>query len=104
MPENKKTEKKITIKVYDKEYPCYPTRGAAVKFKELTGHDMEDMKGSADVASYVYCCAKSACKREKTNFDIQFDDFCDGVLLEDLNAFNAQMAEANGESDSKKKD
>lgn len=95
---------RITIRVNGKDYPCYPTMGAAVGFNELTGRNIENMKGTSDFSKYIYCCARSASRREHVDFNMSLEDFCDGVLIEDLNAFNAQTVETNGESDSKKKD
>lgn len=93
MPE----KKKMTIKVKDKEYPCYPTMGAAVRFKDQTGRDMEEMKGASDFAVYVYCCVMSAYNREHgKQLDMSLQDFCDGILIEDVNALNEEMAAASG--------
>lgn len=100
--EKGKNSKKATIKVGDKVYPCYPTMGAAVGFKEQTGRDIEEMKGTADFAVYIYCCARSASRREKISFDMSLDDFCDGVLIEDLNALNEMRADDDETGDAKK--
>lgn len=95
MPEKRKDSKKLTIKVGSEVFPCYPTMGAAVRFKDLTGRDIDDMKGTSDFAKYIYCCAKSASRREKKDFDMSLEDFCDNILIEDLNDLNKEMAAAN---------
>lgn len=88
-----KEKKKMTIRVNGTEYPCYPTMGAAVRFKDMTGRDIEDMKGTSDFALYIYCCAKSAYRRENNkDLEMSREDFCDGVLIEDLNELNAEMS------------
>lgn len=97
-------DKKITIKVNDIEYPCYQTMGAALRFKQETGRDIENMKGTADIATYIYCCVASACRREHKDFDLSLEEFCDSVLIEDLNRIQAQTAPAEvGDSGDAKK-
>lgn len=92
MPEKKDDNKRLTIKAGSVIYPCYPTMGAAVRFKDLTGHDIDDMKGTSDFAKYIYCCAKSASRREGKDFNVSLEDFCDNILIEDLNALNKEMS------------
>lgn len=92
---------RITICVNGKDYPCYPTMGAAVGFNDLTGRDIEDMKGTSDFSKYIYCCARSASRREQVKFDMSLEDFCDGVLIEDLNKL--QSASSKSEADDGKK-
>lgn len=90
---------KITIKVNGRELPCYPTMGAALGFKNDTGRDIEQMSGSADFAVYLYNCAKSACHREKLDFDYSLQDFCDSIPIAEMNSLSATMsaeAEAAG--------
>lgn len=90
--------RKITISVDGKEYPCYATMGAAVQFRQETGRDIEDMHGTADFAVYIYCCAKSASRREHVDFNYSVQDFCDAVLIDDLNKLSADMNAAAGNS------
>ncbi len=101
MAEKGAKHKRITIKVGDKTYPCYTTMGAAVGFRQQTGRDIEKIEGTSDVAAFVYNCAKSACRREHIDFDMSFEEFCDGVLIEDLN--NLQSENSVGVTDAKKK-
>lgn len=81
----------MTIKVGGKNYPCYPTMGASLGFKDLTGREIEEMKGTSDFATYLYCCAKSACNREGKTFDYSLQDFCDNILIEDMTELNKEM-------------
>lgn len=87
-------KKRMTLTVDGRELPCYPTMGASLYFKQETGRDIEDMKGSTDFAIYLWCCAKSACHREKKDFAYTLEDFCDNILLEDMQSLNASMTAA----------
>lgn len=98
----KAASKRIEIKVKDIIYPCYPTMGAAVGFKDLTGRDIEEIAGTSDFAKYIYCCAKSASRREGKEFNMSLEDFCDSVLIEDLNSLNGDMSAGNADDDAKK--
>lgn len=97
------SNKRITIKVGDKEYPCYPTMGATVGFNDLTGREVEDIHGTSDVVRFIYCCVKSAANREGLDFGMSLEDFADNVLTEDLNAASAELMVGDG-GDAKKKD
>lgn len=94
---------RMTITIDGKGLPCYPTMGASLGFKQETGRDIEDMKGSADFAVYLYCCARSACRREKKDFSYTLEEFCDSILLEDMQNLNEQMTGTDA-ADAKKKD
>lgn len=74
----------LKIVVNSKEFPCYETCGAALRFKQMTGHDVSDMKDSADLVTFLYCRTKSACAREKVDFDMTLEEFADNVLVEDF--------------------
>ena len=86
--------RKITITAGGREYPCYATMGAAVQFRQETGRDIEDMHGTSDFAIYIYCCAVSACRREHIDFKLSLQEFCDAVLIDDLNRLNTAMSAA----------
>lgn len=78
----------LTIKVNGKDYPCYETCGAALRFKQETGHDVSEMKDSTDMVTFLYCRTKSACVREHIDFDMSLQEFADNVLVEDLVSVN----------------
>lgn len=72
------------IVVNGKEYPCYETCGASLRFKQETGRDVSEMLDSADIVTFLYCKTKSACVREHIDFDMSLQDFADNVLVEDF--------------------
>lgn len=77
---------KITIKA--KEYPSRTTLGAMVRFKEMTGYDVSQIKDDiSDVAKFMYCCARSACACDGVEFEMSFLDFADSISVDELNQF-----------------
>lgn len=89
--------KRITIKVGDKELPCYPTMGAMVRYKQLTGHEVTEIGNNiSGVCSYLYCSVSAACSREKIEFGMEFLEFADAIDIEDLNAWGASINEGSG--------
>ncbi|MGN1254711.1 MAG: hypothetical protein ACI4T9_09005 [Prevotella sp.] len=94
-------QKRITVKIDGKEYPCYFTMGAALTFKDLTGRDTTEMdNGLSDFAAYLYACSKSACRREKKEFPFEdVQDFADHIDGEEL----ARLSEAMIDTDDSQK-
>ena len=85
--------KNITITVDGKEYPCRPTMGAMLRFKQQTGKDVSEMSGEVcDMATYLWCCIASACKRDGIQFDLPLMDFADSITEEDMLAWAESMA------------
>ena len=50
---------------------------------------------------FMYCCVRSACRADKIDFALTFEQFADGINLEDFTAFQNGMA--SEEDGSKKK-
>lgn len=95
---------KITINVGKETYPCYPTLGAALYYRDETGRDLEQMRGTADYAVYLYCCAKAACAREKKEFNLSLHEFADRVDITEVQRISeATGATGANASESKKK-
>lgn len=72
------------ININGKEYPCYETCGASLRFKQETGKDVSKMEDSVDLVTFIYCKTKSACAREHVDFDMTLQEFADSVLVEDV--------------------
>lgn len=92
--------KAVTIEVKGKAYPCYPTAGAMLRFrrkkgKEVTAVNPEDMD---DLGTYLFCCAKSASKREDVPFEFRDEEeFLDCVLPEDITRWAEALSEPHGD-------
>ena len=77
---------KIEIKINGKAYPCKPTMGAMLRFKNETGKEVTEVDGGfSDLCTYLWCCVVSACSKEKIPFDLSLMDFADNVEPEDMN-------------------
>lgn len=78
--------KNVEIIVDGKAYPCRPTYGAMLRFRNETGRELSEVKPGAisDLVTYLWCCVKSACAREGVAFDIALLDFADRLSPEDM--------------------
>lgn len=96
----------LHIVIDGEAYPCYVTAGAMLRFKRESGREVTEMQGTfEDMLLYLYCCVKSASRRERKDFSYAFEDFADAVMVEDINRWNAALqAEAEAaEDDSEEK-
>lgn len=95
----------MLISIDGKDYPCYPTLGACVRFHDRTGKDVAEMKGwqTSLQCVYLYCCVAAACVREKIDFGYDCQEFCDNVPLDQLHAWLLANAEEVSEEESEKK-
>jgi hypothetical protein len=91
---------KGTITVQGKQYPCYLTNGAMLRYKRHTGEDVSKMSTSdtANMIEFMYHCTASACRAENVDFDMDLDTFADYTTPADLQAFAESL-----QNDSKKK-
>lgn len=73
------------------------TMGALVRFKDMTGKEAGhiDSTNIEELSRLIYCSVISACRREKIEFDMPFEDFLDFLDIDQLNSFyqNSQDAE-----------
>ena len=89
---------KVTI--YAKEYPNRVTMGAMIDFKRETGKDVNDIGSDVELLTqFMYCCVRSACRADKLNFDLTFQEFADGMDLSEFNSFQNTMATDSGGED-----
>lgn len=97
--------KEMRISVGGRELPCRLTMGAMLLFKRQTGKDLNQIQGEdlEAMLTLLWCCVKSACRAEGVESCLDFDDFCDHVTPDDLNRWNAQMADDEGGEAKKKK-
>lgn len=99
--------RRIEITVDGTAYPCSPTMGAMLRFKEETGREITeiDAKSFTDLCTYLWCCVVSASRREGKEFGMSLMDFADRITPDDMAEWNkAVTAEAApGDSDSEKK-
>ena len=92
----------IRVNINGVDYPCRPTMGAMLRFKNETGKEVTDidMNSFSDICTYLYCCIKSACNADKIEFGYTLMDFADGISPEAM----TQWVEAvTGGEDEKKR-
>lgn len=79
--------------IYAKDYPSRVTMGAMIDFKRETGKDVNEIGTDIEqLTMFMYCCVRSACRADKEDFTLTFEEFADGINLEDFTAFQNGMA------------
>ncbi len=83
--------KRIEIIVNGTAYPCSPTMGAMLRFKQETGREITEIDPTSftDLCTYLWCCVASAAKREGIPFDLSLMEFADSLTSEDMAEWNA---------------
>lgn len=96
--------KTIEIEIEGKTLPLRATMGAMKEFKKLTGKDPKDMEvdSAVDMSTFIYCCVKSACRKDKVNFDMSLDDFLDSVDVDTINEWSTSLSAAQPSADDSK--
>lgn len=86
--------KRIEININGEAYPCSPTMGAMLRFKEQTGREINQTDGGfSDLCTYLWCCIASASKREGKEFNLSLMDFADAITPDDMQAWNEALQE-----------
>ena len=88
-------KKKLTITVDGKEYPCRPTMGAMLRFKQETGREVTQIEPGdlSGLVTYLWCCIRSSCKREGTDFPLSLMDFADSIDPQDVALWTVSLQE-----------
>ena len=86
--------RRIEINVNGTAYPCSPTMGAMLRFKQETGREITEIEPDSftDLCTYLWCCVMSASKREGKTFDMPLMDFADSLTPEDMAEWNKAIA------------
>lgn len=100
--------KRIEITINGMAYPCSPTMGAMLRFKQETGREITEINPTSfsDLCTYLWCCVVSAAKREDKPFDLSLMDFADSLTPEDITEWNAAItseASKNEDTEGEKK-
>ena len=100
----KKQPVKVVVNINGKDYPCRPTMGAMLRFKNETGKEVTEMHAESvsELCTYLYCCVTSACAADKVIFDMALIDFADALSTDDLTAW-AQQIQSETEAGEEKK-
>lgn len=99
--------KRVEISINGVAYPCSPTMGAMLRFKQQTGREINqiDTSSFSDLCTYLWCCVASAAKREGKPFDMSLMDFADNLSPEDMAAWSESISEDadKGDAEGEKK-
>ena len=93
--------KRIIISVNGEEFPCSPTMGAMLRFKQETGKEITEIDPSSftELCTYLWCCVASAAKREGKVFNLSLMDFADAIMPEDMTAWGNSIMNDGGSVD-----
>ena len=93
--------KNLEITINGEVFPCRSTMGALLRFKQETGKEVSEIKGDAlsDICTYLWCCVKSASKKDGKDFNLSLMDFADSIDEETLLAW---MSLQNGDEEKKR--
>lgn len=100
--------KRIEITINGTAYPCSPTMGAMLRFKQETGREISEIDPASftDLCTFLWCCVASAAKREGKQFDLSLMDFADSLTPEDMTEWNTAItakAETDADASDEKK-
>ena len=86
----------IIININGEAYPCSPTMGAMLRFKEETGKEITEIDPTSftDLCTYLWCCVVSGAKREGKQFDMSLMDFADSLTPDDMTEWNTAISSA----------
>lgn len=86
--------KRIEINVNGTAYPCTPTMGAMLRFRQETGREITEINPGSftDLCTYLWCCVVSAPKREGRPFDMSLMDFADSITPDDMKEWNEAIS------------
>ncbi len=87
--------KRLEIRINNEAYPCRPTMGAMLRFKQETGREVTEINPASfsDLCTYLWCCITSASKREGKKFDMSLMDFADSLTPEDMAEWTGALQE-----------
>lgn len=70
-----------------------------LRFKDLTGKEVTEIEANSisDLIKFLWCCAVSACAREKKPFPLSLMDFADSLDQAHLTEWQKAMLEAQRE-------
>lgn len=96
--------KRIEVIIDGTAYPCAGNMGAMLRFKEITGRDINTLDASSvsDVCTYLWCCVASQSRKEGVKFDMSLMDFADSISPEDMAKWNLSMNEGDDSAEKKR--
>lgn len=91
------------VALYGKEYPNRVTMGAMIDFKRDTGKDVNEIGNDVEMLTqFMFCCIRSACRADKIDFSLTFEEFADGIDLSEFTSFQNGIADTSEDASKKK--
>lgn len=86
--------KRIEVIINGEAYPCSPTMGAMLRFKQQTGKEISEINTGSftDLCTYLWCCVTSASKREGKDFKMSLMEFADSLTPDDMAQWSQDIA------------
>lgn len=86
--------KQIRININGTAYPCRPSMGAMLRFKQETGKEITEMKPEnfSELCTYLWCCVVSGSEREKLGFNMTLMEFADALTPDDMVNWQKEVA------------
>ena len=81
---------KIEIQIDGESYPCTPSLGAMLRFKQETGKEANQLDSNSitEMATFLWSCVIAGCAREKVKFSMTLMDFADCLSVDELTKWN----------------
>ena len=93
--------KKVEITIGKETFPCRPTMGAMLRFKQETGREVTEIDTTSftDLCTYIWCCIVSASKADGKKFKLSLMDFADNISPDDMNEWAKSVQDDADTSD-----
>lgn len=81
------------IRIQNKKYPVRFLSGGFLRFKQLAGHDVNQMQEEiTEQIILLYAFTSATCRADAVPFDMDLETFADSLDLGDLLAFTQSFA------------
>lgn len=93
--------KQLVIRVAGVEYPCTPSMGAMLRFKQKTDKEVTEIDPGSltELCTYLWCCVVSGAKRAGMEFGMDLMEFADAVSPDDMVAWQRAISEVTGDDE-----
>ena len=101
----------VTISTGGQKYDVELTLGACREYRRISGKEISEIRGVADIAEMLYACAVSTGRRRGMPVEVSLEEFCDGLPMDAVSTFTelledsgltAAQDEAGGQASKKK--
>lgn len=89
----------VTIVADGESYPCTPTKGAWLLFRELTGREVSQIRADSltDLFTYLYWCVKAGCRRQGVDLGHTLEGLADMCDASEVIAWGKALSDGVGD-------